>query len=228
MEGLMNILKKLLFVVLAVTVSGVGVAHSTPLDYNLNQISGSWAWGNTEWNALFPLGYVNNSTDVSTVNNMIKGPYTYQPAGSQIANGIYNFPYGASSLTFSMTGGDQLVNSLSILSSRSYSPYTVVTLGYSADGGTTWNNALTTTTGALGWNDVGTGGMATETITLGAGVYGDEFKLAFNGDQISIHSVFFDGSSSAAPVPEPGTIALLGLGMAGLAVYGKRRKNSKA
>jgi hypothetical protein len=30
-----------------------------------------------------------------------------------------------------------------------------------------------------------------------------------------------------APVPEPGTIALLGLGMAGLAVYGKRRKNSK-
>ncbi|MDD2852970.1 MAG: PEP-CTERM sorting domain-containing protein [Desulfuromonadaceae bacterium] len=39
--------------------------------------------------------------------------------------------------------------------------------------------------------------------------------------------------SSAAPVetpavPEPGTIALLGLGMAGLAVYGKRRKNNKA
>lgn len=31
-----------------------------------------------------------------------------------------------------------------------------------------------------------------------------------------------------APVPEPGTIALLSLGLAGLAVYGKRRKNSKA
>lgn len=29
--------------------------------------------------------------------------------------------------------------------------------------------------------------------------------------------------NEAAPVPEPGTIALLGLGMAGLAVYGKRR-----
>jgi hypothetical protein len=34
--------------------------------------------------------------------------------------------------------------------------------------------------------------------------------------------------SNTAPVPEPGTIALLGLGMAGLAIYGKRRKNSKA
>ncbi|MDD2852971.1 MAG: PEP-CTERM sorting domain-containing protein [Desulfuromonadaceae bacterium] len=35
-------------------------------------------------------------------------------------------------------------------------------------------------------------------------------------------------TSGVAPVPEPGTIALLGLGMAGLAVYGKRRKNNKA
>lgn len=31
----------------------------------------------------------------------------------------------------------------------------------------------------------------------------------------------------AAPVPEPGTIALLGLGMFGLAVYGKRRAGNK-
>jgi hypothetical protein len=33
--------------------------------------------------------------------------------------------------------------------------------------------------------------------------------------------------SSAAPVPEPGTIALLGLGMAGLAMYGKRRRTNR-
>jgi hypothetical protein len=32
----------------------------------------------------------------------------------------------------------------------------------------------------------------------------------------------------AAPVPEPGTIALLGLGLAGLAVYGKRKQNKQA
>ncbi len=34
--------------------------------------------------------------------------------------------------------------------------------------------------------------------------------------------------SAAAPVPEPGTMMLLGLGMAGLAVYGKRRMNKEA
>lgn len=32
----------------------------------------------------------------------------------------------------------------------------------------------------------------------------------------------------AAPVPEPGTMMLLGLGMAGLAVFGKRRMNKEA
>jgi hypothetical protein len=33
---------------------------------------------------------------------------------------------------------------------------------------------------------------------------------------------------NAAPVPEPGTMMLLGIGMLGLAVYGKRRMNKEA
>lgn len=50
--------------------------------------------------------------------------------------------------------------------------------------------------------------------------FDDNFKL--NSASLSI-----DGQA-AAPVPEPGTMILLGLGMAGLAVYGKRRMNKEA
>lgn len=35
----------------------------------------------------------------------------------------------------------------------------------------------------------------------------------------------FSAQSSPAPVPEPGTVALLGVGLFALAVYGKRRRN---
>jgi len=41
---------------------------------------------------------------------------------------------------------------------------------------------------------------------------------AFEVDNIAV-------GNASAPVPEPGTMVLLGLGMAGLAIYGKRRQN---
>jgi len=53
----------------------------------------------------------------------------------------------------------------------------------------------------------------------------DSFKListnyAFEVDNIAV-------ANTTAPVPEPGTMMLLGVGMLCLAVYGKRRQNSK-
>lgn len=51
--------------------------------------------------------------------------------------------------------------------------------------------------------------------------YLDSSSLTATGDN-------GDTSSRLAPVPEPGTMVLLGFGMLGLAIYGKRRMNRDA
>jgi hypothetical protein len=203
----------------------VGGARADVIDYNLLSISGSWAWGDTQWNNVSGAGYVNNGADVGTVNSIFHSPYVYQSPGSSTSNAIYNWPAGTASLTFAVVGGSATLDSLSILSSRSYSSATAISLLSSNDGGATWTTDLTSTTGALGWNDVGTAGTLTETILLPfGGVQGNEFQFVVSGDQINIHTLTLNGSASA--VPEASTWVMMLAGFAGLGFLGYRRSKA--
>lgn len=201
----------------ALLASCAALAHAESLNYELTQIEGSWAWGNTQWNTFSTDGYVDNSTDVGQVDAIFHSPYVYQAPYTEI-NGVYNWPTGTATLAFSVNDGNTAtLSTLSVLSSRSYSDDTLVSLDYSTDHGATWRTALNTTTGELGWLYVGTAGTKTETINLSfGGVLGNAFKLSFTGVQISIHSLSVDGSAAVVPEPEGNALVLAGLGIVGL------------
>jgi hypothetical protein len=56
-------------------------------------------------------------------------------------------------------------------------------------------------------------------------VYEADTFTKYGADKFSPKTTAANGTDVPAPVPEPGTMMLLGLGFFGLAIYGKRRKN---
>jgi len=212
-------------------VAGMLIAQSSfaaGVDFDVSSLSGSWSWGDTQWNDVFNAGFVNDTADLSTVNSILHGAYAYTPAGAK-PNALYNWDGGqeqSASVTFALANATTFSN-LSILSSRSYSSATQVLVDYSANGGHTWTNAVTTTTGALGWADVGTLSTQTEALNIAlGGVVGDELRLTVDGDQINLHTVAINGITNVSTVPEANASILMLAGLGVLAAKIARRRRA--
>jgi hypothetical protein len=204
----------------------LATAANAATSFQLTAMEGSWAWGNTQWNNVSGQGYVNNVADVATVNALLQGPYVYSAPNTIPGNGVYNYADDGvvlSSLIVSVNGGvATTLDTLSILSSRSYGSGTTITLDVSSDGGGSWVNVLSSTTGALGWIDVGTGGTETQVVDLSfGGVSGNAFRFSALGDQINVHTFTLN---DGGVVPEPASWAMLiaGFGLVGAAARRRR------
>lgn len=210
-----------LVALLLATTSLVQAEVVSPSDYSLTSISGTWAYGQTDWNDVGGAGAVNNAADVATVNGLLSDGYVPSASGGTV-NGIYSaYPgFEIDVLTFAFAGGiDHVLSSLSFLSSRSYEDDTTLIFEYALNG-SGWMAGASTTSGALG---ISTGAANWYTLFSG-NITADAFRLTFvSGDQVSLHEIKLEGESSAPGVPEAGsTMGLFGLAVAGVALL--RRK----
>jgi hypothetical protein len=195
----------------------------------LTSIVGSYAWGCTDWNGESTLGYVNNVSDLGTVEELLCDGYEFQPSGCSTPNGIYNWETpGLHALEFAFNGGtNYTLNSLSFISSRSYGTSTPISIEYSVDEGS-WIEAASTTSGDLG---ITSGDAETYTINLG-GVIADRFRYTTNGgEQVSIHEISIDaelasGNGESIPTMTEWGMIIMFLIMTGSAFWMMRRSQT--
>lgn len=185
-------------------------------EYQLTALSGTFSYGRTNWNAYGEFGgngNIDNVADKSAVEALLSDGYTPLSSGQTgMKNGIYSgYPStGLHTIEFDFGGGSSnyILNSLTFLSSRSYSSDTSITLEYAlANSG--WLVAASTTSGALG---ITNGTANNYTLNFG-GVTADSFRITLNGgDQVSIHEISVDGSMVAvAPEPSAAMLGLIGI-----------------
>jgi len=224
----MNLFKKKFAVAFALCFLA-GAAQSAPIsqtEYGLTGLSNGWTLGRTDWNAADEFGH--GGTALATAATVLQDGYSpLSPNQTGQYNGIYRWPtLGLENLTFSMNGGtDYVLDSLTFLSSRSYSSLTQIELQYRLDGGS-WMSSVATSTGALGMSHSG----AAEVYSLSFGnVQADQFRLLFGtgGDQVSLHEVNISGTlAQPSVVPLPAALPLLLAAMGTLGFAGRRRKST--
>jgi len=98
----------------------------------------------------------------------------------------------------------------------------------SGQGDAGWGTVLGAISGGiLDWDDA----SLPDVMTLADGNivsidFEDGIALGF-GNQVTVHAYITNLGNASAPVPEPGTIVLLGAGLVGLGLYGRRRMRNQ-
>ena len=142
--------------------------------------------------------------------------------------------YVVRSLGTTLNGSANLA--LYALNSLDYNSATANIADYKMSYGNTLSSSIRT--------DLPVGLSATPSSTsLGlVGYFADSDKISFDFSGLGANALLFDSSYligyelscandiiyQSVPVPEPGTMVLLGMGLLGMAVYGKRRANKQA
>lgn len=159
-------------------------------------------------------GAVNGSTGTLTVHIDLEGSGTdsWDNHVAELSMGLVNYGHGGT------------VSTGPLRTERAGGYDLTIPFLYGANN----NISMSMIAGVSSFNRYSGGGVASvldfyDTATISGLTFKDE-----QGGIISDYSMItgsgYNYLPSAEPVPEPGTIALLGLGMAGLAIYGKRRQ----